>query len=59
MDYTNVDWREVADNFWYACEHGDADLMQHLVNKYRDAFADPDGEGMEYYDIIEEEEEDG
>ena len=49
MDYTNVDWREVADNFWYACEHGDADLMDHLVNKYRDAFADPDGEGMEYY----------
>ena len=44
MDYRNVDWREVADNFWYACEHGDAD-------------ADPDGEGMEYYDIIEEEED--
>ena len=37
-DVHDIDWFEVCNNFWYACEHGDADLMDHLCDKYADYF---------------------
>ena len=35
---TEINWKDVAENFWYACFHGDFDLMDHMVEKYTDWF---------------------
>ena len=35
---TEPDWKNVADNFWYAAFHGDHDLMEYMVEKYTDWF---------------------
>ena len=39
-------WKDVADNFWYACYHGDGELLDHMVEKY-----------TPYFETVEEEDE--
>ena len=35
---TEPNWKNVADNFWYAAFNGDVDLLDYLVDKYTDWF---------------------
>tara|TARA_R100000458_G_scaffold59865_1_gene72307 strand:+ start:7945 stop:8133 length:189 start_codon:yes stop_codon:yes gene_type:complete len=40
-------WKDVAENFWYACYHGDGGLLDHMVDTYTPYFEE------EEYDIEE------
>ena len=48
---TEPDWKSVADNFWYACFHGDFDLMDHMVEKYTPYFDEDEDEEDDEEDI--------
>tara|TARA_R110000824_G_scaffold152182_2_gene323363 strand:- start:1214 stop:1348 length:135 start_codon:yes stop_codon:yes gene_type:complete len=36
------DWKSVAENFWYACYHGDDELLEHMVDTYTPDFEEDD-----------------
>ena len=33
-----IDWKEVARNFWFACEHGDIGFVEVLIKNYAPYF---------------------
>ena len=39
---TEPNWKNVAENFWYAAFHGDNDLMEHMIERYTDWFDEDD-----------------
>jgi len=41
---TEPNWKNVAENFWYAAFHGDNDLMEHMIERYTDWFDEDDAD---------------
>ena len=37
-------WKEVAETFWYACYHGDGELLEYMVEKYNHWFIEEEEE---------------